>query len=143
MTMSRTRLPVTRPAVTRKFAVPTPLVPALPCGKCGAVADQAPAEKMKFYLTVGAYEDGRPGEIFLRADKVGSLASGAFDAVAMCVSVGLQYGIPLEAFTSKLKGMQFEPRGFTGDPEFPSCSSVLDLVARFLEKRYAAKEPTS
>lgn len=123
--MNRDCLPDTRDSITRTFKIPI-----------------SQTEKMKVYVTVGMYPDGRLGEVFIRADKVGSLASGAFDAVAMCISVALQYGVPLEAFTSKLRHTRFEPAGFTGDKEFPSCSSVLDLIANWLETIQAKKERT-
>jgi ribonucleoside-diphosphate reductase alpha chain len=114
----RTRLPDSRESVTREFKVP--------------FGD----ETLEIYVTTGLYPDGKPGEMFIRADKAGSMARGAFDAVALAVSIGLQYGVPLEAFTAKLSGMRFEPAGLTGDREFPMCSSVLDLVAKWLRVRF-------
>lgn len=110
----RSRLPDTRKSVTRTFRLPL---------EDGVV---------KIYATVGMYEDGRPGELFINADKSGSLARGALDATAMAVSVGLQYGIPLSVFVDKLVNMRFEPNGLTGDKEYPVAASVLDLVARWL-----------
>lgn len=140
--MSRDRLPDLRAGVTRKFKVPMLPRVAAPCAKCGEAPPPEDERHMKIYLTASTYESGKVGEIFIRADKVGSLASGAFDALAMCISVGLQYGVPLSAYTDKLKNTRFEPSGFTGDQEFPSCSSPLDLIARWLEKRFSDKEPT-
>ena len=90
------------------------------------------ASRMKIYFTVGKYPDGRPGEIFIKADRSGSLASGALDAVAMMMSIALQHGIPLENLTSKLRHTRFEPDGYTQDPHFPSASSPLDLLAQWL-----------
>ena len=98
---------------------------------------------MHFYVTVGLYDDGKPGEIFIKADKTGSLASGALDAVGIMMSLCLQHGIPLEAITSKLRHMRFTPSGFTKDPELPSCSSPLDFVAQFLDLRFGKKDPES
>lgn len=120
----RCRLPETRKSITRKFKVG--------------------GEDLKLYINAGLYEDGRLGEIFIKADKSGSLASGALDAVAMCISIALQYGLPLEPFISKLIGTRFEPSGFTGDKDYPTCTSALDVVGRwlhdkFIELKYAKK----
>src|SRR5262249_19291967 len=84
--------------------------------------------------------DGRVGEIFITADKGGSLARGSLDAVGMLCSVLLQHGTPLTTVISKLKSMRFPPEGFTGDQEIPSCYSPLDLLARWLAKRFLPKE---
>ncbi len=117
---ARQRLPETRDSVTRRLRI-------------GAEAMTA---------IVGLYPDGAPGELFLYYDKPGSLERGFLDAVALCISVGLQHGIPLDTYTSKLRGMRFGPSGFTGDQESPaemrikSCSSHLDLVAQWLDKRF-------
>jgi ribonucleoside-diphosphate reductase alpha chain len=97
-------------------------------------------ELVRFYFTVNTYPDGRPCEVFVKGDKMGSLTSGALDACSMMVSLLLQYGVPLEVVTSKLRHMRFEPEGFTRDAEFPSCSSPLDLLAQWLEKRFGEKE---
>jgi hypothetical protein len=98
---------------------------------------------LRIYVTVGQYEDGAPGELFIKADKQGALASGAFDAVAIAISIGLQHGVPLEQYTAKLKGMTFEPAGLTGDPEFPTARSVLDLIGRWLEVKFVARAPAA
>lgn len=113
----RERLPDDRKSVTRKFDV-----------QMGE--GQAP---LRVYIVAGRYPDGRIGEVFLKCDKQGTLLSGAFDAVALSISVGLQYGIPLEVFVAKFIGARFEPAGFTGDKKYPMCTSVLDLVARWLK----------
>jgi ribonucleoside-diphosphate reductase alpha chain len=115
----RDTLPGTRKAITRRFQLPR----KLPDGT---------VEIVKIYFTIGCYEDGRPGEIFIKIDRQGSLASGALDSVAMMMSIGLQYGIPLHVLLEKLRHSRFEPEGFTRDPEFPSATSVLDLLAQWL-----------
>jgi len=94
------------------------------------------------YITPNTYEDGRLGEVFLRVGQTGGLARGALDAVAIVLSIGLQYGIPLKAFTSKLRGTRFPPEGMTGDPDkdLKYAASVLDLVARYLEKKFFGEE---
>lgn len=89
-----------------------------------------------FFVTVGLYENGKPGEIFVWDLRMGSSEHALLDAACEAISLGLQYGIQLEVFTSKLRGKIFEPRGFTGDPEFPVASSKLDLIAQWLIKRF-------
>lgn len=91
---------------------------------------------MRLYFTVSTYADGRPGELFLKADRTGTLASGVLDAVATTVSMLLQYGVPLDEITSKLRHTRYEPAGFTGDAEFPRCTSPLDLLAQWLERKF-------
>jgi hypothetical protein len=103
-------------------------------------APQPEAERMKIYFTVGVYPDGQLGEIFIRADRSGSLASGALDAVAMLMSIGLQYGVPLQVMLEKLRHSRFEPEGYTRDGEFPSASSPLDLLAQWLGSKFSPKK---
>lgn len=98
-------------------------------------------DMMRLYLTAGTYDDGKLGELFIRCDRMGTMARGALDAVAVLTSLMLQYGIPLEVVTSKLRHTRFEPAGLTGDQEFKMCTSVLDLVAQWLEARFGG--PTS
>jgi hypothetical protein len=138
-TLGRRRLPDTREGVTRKFKVQkTPH--ANVCPSCQHRWEES--GEMKIYATVSCFpEDGKPGELFLTVDRLGSTAHGALNAAAILLSVGLQYGIDLKVFTSKLRGMVFGPGGLTGDPEFRRASSVLDLIAQWLEKRFL-KEPT-
>lgn len=135
--MERERLPDERQSLTRKLKLMrSPKTKACPsCGHCW----EEPGAEMRVYVTTSVYPDGRPGELFLKADKVGSLASGVLDAVGIAISVGLQSGVPLRAYTSKLLGMRFEPSGFTKDKDFPSCTSVLDFVARYLDKLFPEK----
>jgi ribonucleoside-diphosphate reductase alpha chain len=94
------------------------------------------------YLTVGEYPDGSPGEIFLRMDKEGSTLSGFADSFAIAMSIALQYGVPLSAFTNKFKNIRFEPEGPTARPDVrPLATSVVDYVAHWLEKRYQSENP--
>lgn len=140
----REPLPDTRKAVTRRFQLPhrRDVIKQVVgvCPNCGKQHTQFTIESvveiMKIYFVVGLYDDGRPGEIFIKADRSGSLASGALDAVAMTISIALQYGIPLGVLIDKLRGSQFPPEGFTQDGEFPRASSVLDLLARWLLKMF-------
>lgn len=125
----RERLPAERAGTTRTF-------------RLAYVHKDGKPEVMSIYVRTGIYPDGRLGEIFITADKIGSLASGALDAAATMVSLLLQYGVPLDVITSKLRHTRYPPNGFTQDSEFPSCSSALDLVAQFLEARYGQKPAT-
>ena len=92
------------------------------------------------YLTVGNYSDGRPGEVFIRMAKHGSIVSGLLDSFAILFSLALQYGIPLETLIRKFKGMKFTPAGFTDNPDIRSAQSILDYLAQWMEKKYFTKE---
>jgi ribonucleoside-diphosphate reductase alpha chain len=91
---------------------------------------------LKVYVTVGEYPDGTPGEIFLRADKVGSIERGLLEALSLTISLALQHGVPLEDLTAKYRNLNFSPQGLTGDGEFPAVSSIADYLAQWLESRY-------
>ncbi|HEU4759408.1 MAG TPA: hypothetical protein VFT91_05430, partial [Dehalococcoidia bacterium] len=88
------------------------------------------------YITVGLYEDGRPGEIFVKIAKEGSTVSGLMDAVALLTSVTLQYGVPIEDLTRKLRNTRFEPYGRTNNPQVPWATSIVDYVFRWLERKF-------
>jgi ribonucleoside-diphosphate reductase alpha chain len=92
------------------------------------------------YLTVGRYEDGSPGEIFLRMAKEGSTVSGLMDTIATMTSIALQYGVPLKALVDKFSHTRFEPAGFTNNPEIPMAKSVTDYVFRYLGNRFLRDE---
>jgi ribonucleoside-diphosphate reductase alpha chain len=106
----RKRLPSLRPSTTRSFQV-------------------GDAEG---YITAGMYPDDGLGEIFLKTSKQGSTLSGVMDAFAIAVSIGLQYGVPLESFVSKFINMKFEPSGMTNDPDIRFATSLVDYVFRRL-----------
>ena len=89
------------------------------------------------YVTCGLYEDGRPGEIFVKISKEGSMVSGLMDAVALLTSVTLQYGVPVEDLSRKLKNTRFEPYGTTGNPEIPWATSLVDYIFRWLELKFS------
>jgi len=93
------------------------------------------------YLTVGLYDDGQPGEIFLRVAKEGSTVSGLMDTIATMTSIALQYGVPLKALVDKFSHTRFEPSGFTNNPEIPIAKSVTDYVFRYLGNRFLKGEP--
>lgn len=92
------------------------------------------------YLTVGLYEDGSPGEIFLRMAKEGSTVSGLMDTIATMTSIALQYGVPPKALVDKFSHTRFEPSGFTNNPEIPFAKSVTDYVFRYLGSRFLQSE---
>ncbi|MCH2172193.1 vitamin B12-dependent ribonucleotide reductase [Myxococcota bacterium] len=88
------------------------------------------------YLTIGMYEDGQPGEIFLKMAKEGSTVSGLMDTIATMTSISLQYGVPLKALVDKFSHTRFEPSGFTNNREIPIAKSVMDYVFRYLGTRF-------
>ncbi len=92
------------------------------------------------YVTVGEYDDGRPGEMFLQVAKQGSTLAGIMDAFAISVSHGLQYGVPLEAFVEMFTNMRFEPAGMTDDPDLRFATSLVDYIFRRLAVAYLDKD---
>ncbi len=114
----REKMPVERASVTHKFSVG---------GHEG-------------YITVGMYEDNRPGEIFIKMSKEGSTLSGIMDGLALTISLGLQYGVPLKVFVDKLLNTRFEPSGITANPNIRFVSSVLDYIARWLGGRFISPD---
>ena len=114
----REKMPTERASVTHKFSVG---------GHEG-------------YITVGMYEDGRPGEIFIKMSKEGSTLSGVMDGLALTISLGLQYGVPLKVFVDKLVNTRFEPSGISANPNIRFVSSVLDYIARWLGGRFISSD---
>jgi ribonucleoside-diphosphate reductase alpha chain len=88
------------------------------------------------YVTVGNFEDGRPGEVFMKVAKQGSTLAGIMDAFAISVSHGLQYGVPLRAFVDMFTNMRFEPAGMTDDPDIRFATSLIDYIFRRLAVEY-------
>ena len=115
---ARRRLPKSRPSKTTSFRV----------------------GDIEGYLTAGSYPDDGLGEIFVKVSKQGSTLSGVMDAFAIAVSVGLQYGVPLEALVAKFTNMIFEPNGLTDDPDIRIAQSLVDYVARRLAIDYLDTE---
>ncbi len=107
-------LPVTRRSVTHKFSV----------------------SGYEGYLTVGLFDDDRPGEIFIKMSKEGSTLSGLIQGFCQAFSLALQYGLPLSSAVDRFRGMRFEPSGPTNNPDIPEASSILDYVARYLDRRF-------
>jgi ribonucleoside-diphosphate reductase alpha chain len=94
----------------------------------------------KGFVTVGEYENGRPGEIFVRVSKQGSTLAGIMDAFAISVSHGLQYGVPLRSFVEAFTGMRFEPAGMTDDEDIRIANSLMDYLFRKLAVLYLSQE---
>ncbi|PIR54175.1 ribonucleoside-diphosphate reductase, adenosylcobalamin-dependent [Candidatus Peregrinibacteria bacterium CG10_big_fil_rev_8_21_14_0_10_42_8] len=92
------------------------------------------------YLHVGIYEDGTPGEIFIKMNKEGSTLSGVMDTLALSLSMNLQYGVPLEVLCDKLVHTRFEPMGMTINREIPMVKSLMDYLGRWLALKFLAKE---
>ena len=90
----------------------------------------------KGFVTVGEYDDGRPGEVFMKVSKQGSTLAGIMDAFAISVSHGLQYGVPLKAFIEAFTNMRFEPAGMTDDPDIRFASSLVDYIFRRMAVDY-------
>ena len=110
----RRRLPDERSSITHRFVI----------------------GPQKVYLTVGLFEDGTPGEIFLDTSKAGSTVSGLADGWATLFSIALQSGVPLTKLIEKSKDVRFEPSGRTSNKEIPEASSIFDYVARWLELKF-------
>ena len=117
----RKRLPKSRPATTTSFSVG------------GAEG----------YMTAGAYADGALGEVFLKLGKQGSTLAGVMDAFSIAVSIGLQYGVPLETFVEKFTNLRFEPSGMTDDQDIRMAQSMMDYIFRRLALDYLPFEQRS
>jgi ribonucleoside-diphosphate reductase alpha chain len=92
------------------------------------------------YITVGMYDDGKPGEIFIKMAKEGSTLSGIMDAFALSVSISLQYGVPLRALVDKFVNSRFEPSGYTGNPKIRYAKSVVDYLGRWLGGKFISPD---
>ncbi|MCW2857994.1 MAG: vitamin B12-dependent ribonucleotide reductase [Marmoricola sp.] len=95
------------------------------------------------YMTSGAHDDGELGEVFLKLGKQGSTLAGVMDAFSIAVSIGLQYGVPLETYVSKFTNLRFEPSGMTDDPDVRMAQSLMDYVFRRLALDYLSFEERS
>ncbi len=92
------------------------------------------------YITVGLFEDGTPGELFITMAKEGSTISGLMDSFATAVSYALQYGVPLKFFVDKFSHVRFEPSGWTGNPHVPYAKSIMDYIFRWLGAKFLGPE---
>jgi ribonucleoside-diphosphate reductase alpha chain len=93
-------------------------------------------------ITVGMYDDGAPGEIFITMAKEGSTISGLMDAFATAVSFNLQYGVPIKFLVDKFAHVRFEPSGWTGNPQVPYAKSIMDYIFRWLGAKFLGEEYT-
>ena len=117
----RRHLPVERHSITHKFSV---------AGHEG-------------YLTIGMYEDGQPGEIFIVMAKEGSTLSGVMDSFATTCSMALQYGVPLKVLVDKFTHTRFEPSGYTSNPQVPYAKSIMDYIFRYLASKFLPPQEAS
>lgn len=116
MVANRQSLPRTRESVTHKFSI---------MGQEG-------------YLTIGLFDDGRPGEIFIKMSKEGSTLSGLIQAFCRAFSLAMQFGLSVDEAVQRFKGMRFEPMGATSNPDIPEALSIIDYVARYLELHFVS-----
>jgi ribonucleoside-diphosphate reductase alpha chain len=114
----RRKLPDERQAITHKFDI----------------------QGHEGYITVGLFEDGQPGEIFLVMAKEGSTISGFADAIAQAIYYALQYGVPLQALVDKFSHVRFEPSGMTRNPEIRFAKSIVDYIFRWLASKFLSPE---
>jgi len=119
-TTSRHVLPTTRESLTHKFSIG---------GHEG-------------YLTIGLFENGQPGEIFIKMSKEGSTLSGLIQGFCRAFSLALQYGLSVQDAVDRFRGMRFDPMGPTNNPEIPEALSILDYVARYLELHFCQTRDT-
>ncbi len=115
---ARRKLPEERHSITHKFSI---------SGHEG-------------YITVGLYDEGQPGEIFIKMSKEGSTLSGIMDALALSISLNLQYGVPLEVLVSKFCHSRFEPAGMTGNRDIPMVKSIMDYIGRWLGLKFLSRD---
>jgi len=116
--LRRRKLPDTRESVTHKFSV----------------------AGFEGYITVGLYEDRKPGEIFITLGKAGSTLAGFADAFATAISFALQHGVELRFLVDKFSHARFEPSGFTGNPDIPIAKSIVDYVFRWMARQFLPAE---
>jgi ribonucleoside-diphosphate reductase alpha chain len=115
---ARRRLPDERVSITHKFSI---------AGHEG-------------YITVGMFEDGMPGELFITMSKEGSTISGMMDSFATSISIALQYGVPLKVLVDKFSHARYEPAGFTNNPDIPIAKSISDYIFRWLGRKFMGKD---
>ncbi|HEY6952286.1 MAG TPA: vitamin B12-dependent ribonucleotide reductase [Bacteroidota bacterium] len=115
---ARRRLPDERVSITHKFSI---------AGHEG-------------YITVGMFEDGTPGELFVTMSKEGSTISGMMDSFATAISISLQYGVPLKVLVDKFSHARYEPAGFTNNPDIPIAKSISDYIFRWLGKKFMSND---
>jgi ribonucleoside-diphosphate reductase alpha chain len=110
----RRALPPTHESVTHKFSI----------------------NNHEGYLTIGLFEDGTPGEIFIKMSKEGSTLSGLIQGFCRAFSLAIQYGLPLTDAVERFRNMRFDPLGITSNPAIPQATSILDYVAQYLDMEF-------
>jgi ribonucleoside-diphosphate reductase alpha chain len=93
------------------------------------------------YLTIGLFEDGMPGEIFIKMSKEGSTLSGLIQGFCRAFSLAIQYGLPLQEATDRFANMRFDPLGQTSNSKIPTATSILDYVAQYLAMEFTSALP--
>ncbi|MBC8202232.1 MAG: hypothetical protein H8E91_00215 [Planctomycetes bacterium] len=111
---SRRALPPTHQSVTHKFSI----------------------NGHEGYLTIGLFDDGSPGEIFIKMSKEGSTLSGLIQGFCRAFSLAIQYGLPLTDAVERFRNMRFDPLGITSNPAIPQATSILDYVAQYLDMEF-------
>lgn len=106
---------MTRSSITHKFAI----------------------DQHEGYITVGLFDDNRPGELFIRMAKEGSTMGGLMDTIGILTSLALQYGVPVETLARKFEHVSFEPSGWTRNPTIRRASSVIDYIFRWLAMQFS------
>lgn len=112
--MPRKKLPDERRSITHKFEI----------------------ENHEGYLIVGLYEDGSPGEVFIKVSKEGSTLSGLLNTIGASISIGLQNGVALSEYVAKFKNTRFQPNGLTSNENISEARSIIDYVMRYLEQKF-------
>ncbi len=125
--------------IVEKIVVKEPTRQKLPRNRTSRTFEFRVAD-CKGFVTVGQYEDGRPGEIWMNVSKQGSTLAGIMDALAISVSYGLQFGVPLRAYVETFTNLRFEPAGMTDDPDIRFASSIIDYIFRRLAVDYLSFE---
>lgn len=115
MVATRQGLPSTRESITHKFSI----------------------DRHEGYLTVGLYDNGRAGEIFIKMAKEGSTLSGMCQAFCRAFSLAIQHGLTVDEACRRFEGMRFEPMGATSNPDIPDAQSIVDYVARYVRLHFA------
>ena len=118
--------PITYDSHTMRFQLNWPFVDGV---------DEQP-DPLVVYLVVGVNEDGRPRSMFFHGSELGELSHGMLAALAMSASVGLRHGVPIETTIRQWRATRFPPEGFTGDPDFPKCTSILDAFGQWLHAKF-------
>src|ERR1700752_558421 len=136
---SRDKTPAEMAAVAAALASRTPIRRKLPDER-KAITHKFDIAGHEGYITVGLFEDGQPGEIFLVMAKEGSTLSGFADAFAQAISYALQYGVPLQALVDKFSHVRFEPSGMTRNPEIRFAKSIVDYIFRWLATKFLSPE---